>query len=444
LTANTFSDPCDDGDHCTIGEMCADGECANGTPRNCDDADICTLDTCDPETGGCIFALSPNGNQETCNLIDDDCDGQTDEDDAWTAICGPGALCEVGFCQPYCDSVDECFDEQVCVPGGPGGHGQCVTRCVSSCPAGYGYQLHDGCNCPVPPTGYTQCRDKDNALVDCSTIVPGNTGYGQDGHFSKGALSFQDLGNGSAKDLATGVVWAKPLSDSNLTHAEATSWCTDNPGGLPGSGWAIPSVYATYGMLDFGVTTVPLRDAGLFGPGGGERWTSTPAGIGGGTPYMYVHFSMAEIVLNASENHSTTRCAQIGGDLAVPERFVKAVDDTIVDRLTGLRWSATLDCLECDWTEAMATCIAKGEGWRLPNAKELLSVVDYTLSYCPRWDPILGGCPLEEELWSSTPIVAAMPMAAAIDIAAGYMRRMDIQEDKGGRCVMSLDDDVAP
>lgn len=442
LTPMPFETPCDDGDLCTVNDHCGPEACIGGEPRNCDDGDACTVDSCDPVTGTCILTPTPNGEDEVCNGVDDDCDGVEDEDDGDTPLCAPDELCIDGGCERVCDAFGDCGLGEVCVAGGPGGHGECVTHCVEECPAGLGYQLHNGCHCHVPPTGYTVCRNKDNSLVDCDTITSGNTGYGQDGHFSKGALSFEDLGNGSAKDLLTGITWAKPVTSSSMTQAEATAWCNENTGGLPGNGWAMPSVYALYGLLDFGRATLPMQDTELFGPGGSELWSSTLAGIGGGTPYMYVHFSMGEMVLNDSENHSYARCAKISQSTVMANRYVKAIDNTVVDRLTGLRWSATLDCLECDWTQALAACLEKGEGWRLPNAKELVSLLDFSLPYCPRWDPALGGCPLETELWSSTPIHAATPTAAVVWIDSGYVMRMDIAEDKGGRCVMSLGGDA--
>jgi uncharacterized repeat protein (TIGR01451 family) len=48
---------CDDGNLCTTGDYCVpravgDPICS-GTPVNCDDGDACTLDSCEPTTGGC-------------------------------------------------------------------------------------------------------------------------------------------------------------------------------------------------------------------------------------------------------------------------------------------------------------------------------------------------------------------------------------------------------
>ena len=47
------SGPCNDGNACTAGDKCSDGECLSGGPIDCDDSDPCTVDQCEPE-GGCF------------------------------------------------------------------------------------------------------------------------------------------------------------------------------------------------------------------------------------------------------------------------------------------------------------------------------------------------------------------------------------------------------
>jgi hypothetical protein len=44
---------CDDGNACTVSDMCRDGRCI-GTPTTCDDRNPCTTDACDPRLG-CTF-----------------------------------------------------------------------------------------------------------------------------------------------------------------------------------------------------------------------------------------------------------------------------------------------------------------------------------------------------------------------------------------------------
>lgn len=45
--------PCDDGKWCTYGDRCASGECT-GVPRNCQDADFCTVEECSETLQACV------------------------------------------------------------------------------------------------------------------------------------------------------------------------------------------------------------------------------------------------------------------------------------------------------------------------------------------------------------------------------------------------------
>jgi hypothetical protein len=81
---------CDDGNPCTAGDGCKDYLC-KGTDLSCDDANACTADSCAPESGGCVNVPIDSGAActtgdactaaATCQL--GECVGQTkDCDDA--------------------------------------------------------------------------------------------------------------------------------------------------------------------------------------------------------------------------------------------------------------------------------------------------------------------------------------------------------------------------
>jgi hypothetical protein len=54
-----LNDPCDDGDACTLNDVCNSSlECVGGGALSCDDGNVCTSDTCvSPQ--GCTFAPEP-------------------------------------------------------------------------------------------------------------------------------------------------------------------------------------------------------------------------------------------------------------------------------------------------------------------------------------------------------------------------------------------------
>ncbi|MFQ5479588.1 MAG: hypothetical protein ACE5E4_13345, partial [Candidatus Binatia bacterium] len=79
---------CDDGDACTTADTCAGGICMGGAPRDCDDLNVCTDDSCDP-VSGCINT----DNTGTC----DDGDLCTVLDTCSGGVCVAGDSRDVSF-----------------------------------------------------------------------------------------------------------------------------------------------------------------------------------------------------------------------------------------------------------------------------------------------------------------------------------------------------------
>jgi hypothetical protein len=69
---------CSDGDKCTTGDTCQEGECEPGNQTTCDDADVCTTDSCEPAQG-CLYLAVPG-----CCHDETECD---DEDPDTTDVC---------------------------------------------------------------------------------------------------------------------------------------------------------------------------------------------------------------------------------------------------------------------------------------------------------------------------------------------------------------------
>jgi hypothetical protein len=95
------TDPCDDGNSCTIEDACLGGDCQPGVPVGCDDGNVCTTDTCDPMMG-CVHT---------------DITGPCDDGNA----CTTGEVCVGGSCQlgigVACSASDPCHLAGICDPG---------------------------------------------------------------------------------------------------------------------------------------------------------------------------------------------------------------------------------------------------------------------------------------------------------------------------------------
>ena len=93
--------PCDDGDPCTINDVCVNGVCS-GTPKICDDGDPCTDDFCHPLTGECKYAPKICDDNNACT--DDSCNPITGE-------------CEHTNNSAFCDDGDPCTENDICQNG---------------------------------------------------------------------------------------------------------------------------------------------------------------------------------------------------------------------------------------------------------------------------------------------------------------------------------------
>ena len=108
---------CDDANGCTIGDVCAGGKCVSGKAKNCDDASLCTNDSCDAKSGNCVYA--PAINCDDGNVCtDDSCDGKT------------------GLCL-HANNKGPCSDGNLCTSGDTcDGNSNCAAGALLKCDDG--------------------------------------------------------------------------------------------------------------------------------------------------------------------------------------------------------------------------------------------------------------------------------------------------------------------
>jgi hypothetical protein len=183
----TVDAECDDGFFCNGAETCDAGICQPGTPPDCDDGVVCTVDTCDevndicvntPDDAFCDDADVCNG-IETCDPILDcqagtalDCDDQnlctTDSCDpvagcVFTPVeCPAGEQCDPadGLCKmpPECTVDTDCDDGMFC--------NGAETCDAGICQPGTPPDCDDGVVCTVDT-----CDEVNDASTDCSVPV---------------------------------------------------------------------------------------------------------------------------------------------------------------------------------------------------------------------------------------------------------------------------------
>lgn len=192
------TDLCDDKNECTVNETCKTGTCTGGTPRNCNDGNPCTFDNCDPRVG-CVNVnmLGPCDDGDPCSVPDT-------------------GTCVAGVCKTQkrsCDDGDPCTDDTC------GASGECIhTPHSRSCEDGDLCTVGEKCVNGTCGGGTARnCNDLNACTLDTCNPTQGCV------HGPSGVRECNDQNKCTAGDTCTGMVCAgTPIvcEDYNL--------CTDN------------------------------------------------------------------------------------------------------------------------------------------------------------------------------------------------------------------------
>ncbi|MCP4232037.1 MAG: DUF1566 domain-containing protein [Aestuariibacter sp.] len=261
----------------------------------------------------------------------------------------------------------------------------------------------------IVDTNQTLCYGSGNGT---STITCANAG--EDGSYAgkQAAYTPGDTGD-SVIDTVTGLIWTQTPDldgsgtinvDDKLSPDAAITYCSNLT--LDGrSDWRLPTIKQQYSLMQFtggdpsgynGTDTsvlTPFLDDSVFGVGFGDTsaservidgqyatttiYTSTTMN---GNPTMFgVNFVDGRIKGYPTSSDFYVLC--VAGNTSYGENdFTDNGNSTISDAATGLMWQQA-DYHSTNWQDAINYCesasTATHNDWRLPNVKELHSLVDY-------------------------------------------------------------------
>lgn len=267
----------------------------------------------------------------------------------------------------------------------------------------------------------------DTAQSDCYDAASGNqqscAGIGHDADYRGNQPSYTLSQDGTVvTDNVTGLVWTQSTDLNNdqsidvndkRSQSEAISYCSNLT--LNGrSDWRLPSIKEAYSLIAFsgkdpsgysgtdiaGLTPFidAVFDVGFGDQSAGERIidgqyaTSTnyvSTTMNGDATMFGMNFIDGRIKGYPLQNPRTSqdnsyyvRCVA-GNDSYGENQFVDNGDRTISDQATGLMWQQD-DYESSNWSDGVGYCesatTAGYSDWRLPNVKELHSLVDYSRS----------------------------------------------------------------
>ena len=338
---------------------------------------------------------------------------------------------------------------------------------------------------------FASCGTDDNSseenIVDDTVVVPKNTYsivdtgvkdfysddaiiaepsasdafYGQDATYQTNEPSYTDNGNGTITDNVTGLMWEQDMG-SKLSFDDAFSKAeTSNLG--EHSDWRVPTLKEVYSLIlfigkvkgekaidlfiDTDYFVQPLGDENI-----GER--EIDAQTWSSTEYVGRTMNADETVFGVNfvdgrikgypkykpgtgeANIMYFRMVRSNSEYGIND-FIDNGDGTVSDLATGLMWQKADDSIGKDWAEALDYAEnleqASHNDWRLPSAKELQSIVDYSRSpqttNSPAIDPVFETTEISDPdgnagqypfFWTSTThLDGANPYASAAYIAFG-------------------------
>ena len=301
---------------------------------------------------------------------------------------------------------------------------------------------------PVVGTGQSQCYD---TYSEITPPKPGQPFFGRDAQHPGRLPTYQLSSDGlTVYDNITGLTWQHSPGSDKLTAKQAEALPaklnTTKFGGF--SDWRLPAIKELYSLILFSGVDAAPEEAGHRTPfidtkfikftygdaRAGERiidsqWATSTRYVANSNQMFGVNFADGRIkgygtsLPGRGEKKFFVICCR-GNPQYGKNDFHDNGDGTITDRATGLAWQKNDSGKGLNWEQALAYAANLKGGWRLPNAKELQSIVDYTRVSAIA--PIFQASKLPDGetpfYWSSTTHVGGPPDrqgGAAVYIAFG-------------------------
>jgi hypothetical protein len=269
---------------------------------------------------------------------------------------------------------------------------------------------------PIVDTDQPYCYD-DWSGISCT--AEGQAFYGQDAQYTGNTPRYQDNGDGTVTDLVTGLMWQADPGEK-MTYVQAAAGAKGFS--LAGyTDWRLPTIKELYSLIQFdgrdvsgpnSSILIPFIDTNYFNfeygdESAGERmidsqWATssiyTSSVMNGQQAMFGVNFADGRIKgygvgTKSGNGGKTFFVIYVRGNTSYGiNEFVDNENGTITDNATGLTWtqndsgdpSTGSGQGAVNWEDALNYCASLDyagiSDWRLPNAKELQSIVDYSRS----------------------------------------------------------------
>jgi hypothetical protein len=258
-------------------------------------------------------------------------------------------------------------------------------------------------------------------------------------------MSYTNNGNSTVTDNVTGLMWQQQ-SGTNMSWSNAGAYCTGLSVGNH-TDWRLPSVMELISIVNYGIqSTGPMINSTYFlNTAASSYWSSTPD-AGNTSNAWEMNFSAGTSFTSAMSGNAYVRCVR-GGQLKIGN-FTDNKDGTVSDSATGLMWQQAEGGLDL-WSSgtnvsgsglvyALSYCtglsLGRHSDWRLPNVKELASIVDYA-QYNPEINTAFFPNAAVNIYWASTPQATFASIAWGVEFFNGSVTYSSMSDSYNVRCV---------
>ncbi|WP_437731257.1 DUF1566 domain-containing protein [Sorangium sp. So ce1335] len=287
-----------------------------------------------------------------------------------------------------------------------------------------------------PDSATKRCTEGETTVDECPG--PSEPLFGQDGNYRIAVPSYTER-DGTVTDAVTGLVWEKVTESAAFTMADAREHCatlaTQQLGGL--ATWRLPTLRELESILDLG--RYPAFPEPIAPHQSGYYLSATPVAASSAFPFWVMRAANA-ITVGFDESAHSMRAVCVGGETRINEVELRILSDWVLDRSTGLWWQRESGSDDFSWDGALSYCesleLSGYTDWRLPSAKELLSIVD-TEELQPALDRVAFPGEPPGKFWSSTPVATSGTETFIVDFAIGDLAYSISSAKRRARCVRS-------
>ncbi len=279
-------------------------------------------------------------------------------------------------------------------------------------------------------SGFSDFKLPDTGQTESYTDI-----WGEDSDYTTNPLSYTDNVNGTVTDNNTGLMWQQEDDDTKRDWEDAISYCEDLS--LAGyNDWRLPEREELRSIIHYGKYSPAINETYFPNTNSYIYWSST-TNVRYTSEAWGITFSNSRDHFHDKSSSYYVRCVR-GEQYWLLDNLIISGDGTVTDNTTKLTWQQEEDNDRKNWKEAIEYCeglsLAGYSDWRLPNIKELASIVNLD-TYSPAIDERYFPNTNSFFYWTSTTPADATINAWNILFTYGYGDSHSRSNDDHVRCV---------